>query len=157
MYKIVGGDQREYGPVTSDQLREWIASGRANGQTMASFEGSPWKPLSTFPEFADALRVAAPPPLPPGMIPGQPLAVQQSNNLAVWGLVLSVFGFCCSPLSLVGLILSAIGFSQIQKNPQAYSTGTIIPILGIALGILAIILHIVVLSSGALTEIMRNM
>ena len=58
MYKIVGGDQREYGPVTSDQVREWISTGRANAQTLASFEGAPWKPLSTFPEFADALRTA---------------------------------------------------------------------------------------------------
>ena len=56
MYKIVGGDQREYGPVTSDQIREWIATGRANAQSLASFEGAPWKPLSTYPEFADALR-----------------------------------------------------------------------------------------------------
>ena len=25
MYKIVGADQREYGPVTSEQVREWIS------------------------------------------------------------------------------------------------------------------------------------
>src|SRR6185369_16629332 len=67
VYKIVGADQREYGPITSDQIREWIAQGRANGQTLASFEGSPWKPLSTYPEFADALRTVVPPPVAPGI------------------------------------------------------------------------------------------
>lgn len=160
MYKIVGGDQREYGPATSDQIREWIAAGRANGQTLASFEGSPWKPLSTFPEFADVLRVAAPPNLPPmvpGASPARGFPGQQSNNLAIWGLVLSVFGFCCSPLSLVGLIMSVIAYSQIQKNPQAYSTTPIVPIIGIALGVLAIILNILVFSSGAFSELMRNL
>jgi hypothetical protein len=159
MYKIVGGDQREYGPVTSDQVREWIATGRANNQTLASFEGAPWKPLSTFPEFADALRVATPPPIPSVAPPvGQGYAVPQSNNVAVWGLVLSVLGFfcLCSPLALVGLVLSVIGYSQIQKNPQAYTTTKIVPIIGIVVGLLSIVAMILVISSGALNEMMRN-
>ena len=93
MYKIVGGDQKEYGPVTSDQVREWIATGRANGQTLANFEGSAWKPLSTFPEFADALRTALPPTLPPqapgyGGQPGQAYIGARSNNVAIAGLLL---------------------------------------------------------------------
>ena len=33
MYKIIGGDQKEYGPVTADQLRAWITEGRVNGLT----------------------------------------------------------------------------------------------------------------------------
>lgn len=162
MYKIVGGDQREYGPVTSDQVREWIASGRANAQTLASFEGSPWKALSTFPEFADALRTATPPPLPPGTaaVPGQPGQAYmgaKNNNIAISGLVLSVLGLCCSPLSLVGLVLSIVGFVQINKNPQAFTTSKIVPIIGIILGLLAIILNIVVISTGAFEEVLRNM
>ena len=65
-YKIIGGDQQVYGPVTGEQLRDWIAQGRANGQTLAQMEGgSEWQPLSTFPEFADILATqpATPPPL----------------------------------------------------------------------------------------------
>jgi hypothetical protein len=46
MYKIIGADGREYGPVTADQLRNWIAEGRATAQTRAQAEGSAqWKPL----------------------------------------------------------------------------------------------------------------
>lgn len=60
MYKIIGADQKEYGPVTADQVREWIAQGRANGQTVAQAEGSNgWNPLSSFAEFADALAAQA--------------------------------------------------------------------------------------------------
>jgi hypothetical protein len=158
MYKIVGADRKEYGPVTSDQVRQWIAEGRANGQTIASFEGSPWKPLSTFPEFADALRASAPPPFPPAAgIPGQPYAGAKTNTLAVTGLVLSVLGTCCSPLSLVGLILSVIGLSQIQKNPELYTTGKVVPIIGIIVALLDIILIAVAFSSGAFDQIMRNL
>jgi uncharacterized membrane protein len=53
MYKIIGADGNEYGPVTADQLRQWIAEGRANAQTKVQAEGSTdWKPLMDFPEFA---------------------------------------------------------------------------------------------------------
>ena len=35
MYKIIGGDEREYGPVTPEQLRLWISEGRVNARTKA--------------------------------------------------------------------------------------------------------------------------
>src|SRR6476469_1658828 len=114
MYKIVGADQREYGPVTSEQVREWLAQGRANGQTLASFEGSPWKPLSTYPEFGDALRSNVPPPVgQPAAFSGAPsgLPGATTNTAAVSGLVSSLIGSfcCCLPipiLPVLGLILS---------------------------------------------------
>ena len=156
MYMIKGADQRDYGPVESQVVREWIAQGRANPQTLASFEGSPMKPLSSYPEFADALRTAVPPPI--GMstqIGAVPL--QRQNNVAVAGLVLSVLGMCCSPFSLAGLVLSVIGLIQIQKNPREYSTSIAIPIAGIVLAVLAFALALVALSSEAVQEMFRNM
>ena len=158
MYKIVGGDQKEYGPITSDQVREWIAQGRANGQTLASFEGSAWKPLSTFPEFADALRTASPPPIsqPGSSIPGVPYSGAKSNTLSIVGLILTVI-LCCPPLPLTGLVLCTIGLSQIQKNPDAYTTSKIVPIIGIVIGLLSIVLNIVAFTSGGVEEFMRNM
>ena len=72
MYKIIGGDNREYGPVSAEQVRKWIADGRATGETRVQLEGSAdWKPLKNFAEFADSLGAtasappAAAPPLPP--------------------------------------------------------------------------------------------
>lgn len=66
MYKIIGGDGKEYGPVSAEQIRQWIAESRLNAQTKAQAEGSTeWKTLSAFPEFADALvakSAQAPPP-----------------------------------------------------------------------------------------------
>ena len=47
MYKIIGADQKEYGPVSGEQLRQWIAEGRVSGQTMVQSEGDPnWRPLA---------------------------------------------------------------------------------------------------------------
>jgi hypothetical protein len=60
-YKIIGGNGIEYGPVTADQIRQWIAEGRASGQTLAQPEGTPgWKPISAFPEFAGVSSVVPP-------------------------------------------------------------------------------------------------
>lgn len=62
MYKIIGGDGKEYGSISAEQLRQWISEGRVNAQTQALVEGTTdWKPLSSFPEFADVLGVGQPP------------------------------------------------------------------------------------------------
>ncbi len=77
-YKIIGGDRKEYGPVTETELREWIAEGRLNAQSLAQVEGgAEWKPLGTFVEFAHDLRGQAgtlPPP------PGTPEATVAWTN-----------------------------------------------------------------------------
>jgi hypothetical protein len=63
MYKIIGADGNEYGPISADQLRQWIAEGRANAQTKVQPEGSTeWKTLGTLAEFADVFAGTTPPP-----------------------------------------------------------------------------------------------
>jgi hypothetical protein len=57
MYKIIGADQKEYGPVSADEMRRWMAEGRVNAQTLIQGEGqTDWRPLSTFPEFSAAAQ-----------------------------------------------------------------------------------------------------
>jgi uncharacterized RDD family membrane protein YckC len=54
MFTIIGGDGKEYGPVTTDQVRSWIANGRANLDTKAKAAGSDeWRRLADFPEFGN--------------------------------------------------------------------------------------------------------
>jgi uncharacterized membrane protein len=53
MYKIIGADQKEYGPVDGDHLRQWIRQNRANAQTLVKPEESnEWKPLGSIAEFS---------------------------------------------------------------------------------------------------------
>lgn len=60
MYKIIGGDGQEYGPVTEADLSKWIAEGRLGAQSLAKADSdAEFRPLSTFPEFAGALGAAA--------------------------------------------------------------------------------------------------
>ena len=52
MFKIIGGDGNEYGPVSVDTLRQWQAQGRVNAQTRIKHEGGDWATLGSFQEFA---------------------------------------------------------------------------------------------------------
>ncbi len=101
MYKIIGGDQKTYGPISAEQMRQWIAEGRANGGTLAQAEGATdWKPLSAFPEFAEALGpqgppgAAAPPAAPPPVVTSaDPVAL--ANEVLARGGTLDI-GACFS-------------------------------------------------------------
>ena len=63
MYKIIGADKKEYGPVDAETLRQWITQGRVNAQTLIRPEtGGEWQPLSAFPELADIPSAPENPP-----------------------------------------------------------------------------------------------
>lgn len=53
MFTIIGGDGKEYGPVTAAQIRAWIRAGRANYDTQAKALGTEeWRQVGDFLEFA---------------------------------------------------------------------------------------------------------
>jgi GYF domain 2 len=55
-YKVIGGDLKQYGPVSAEDLCKWIADGRLNAMSLVQAHGDiEWKPLSSFPEFAEVL------------------------------------------------------------------------------------------------------
>lgn len=80
MYRIIGGDGREYGPVELPVLEQWIREGRVNAQTrVRREEDANWQSAADVPELRPALglggsRVAVPPPAtgttPTGVVPG---------------------------------------------------------------------------------------
>jgi len=73
MYKILGADQREYGPVSAQQIIDWVNQGRANGNTMARAEGAEtWMPLSSIPEFASLFGAGAAKTPPSSSLPPLP-------------------------------------------------------------------------------------
>lgn len=66
MFTIIGGDGKEYGPVTADQIRAWIAAGRANLDTKAKAVGSEdWRRLGDYAEFTGAVGL---PPVATGQV-----------------------------------------------------------------------------------------
>lgn len=113
MYRMIGGDGKEYGPVTADQLRQWVAEGRVSSETRVRLEGSnDWKPLSAFPEFAAQAGVSAPPAVTP---PGSPARATMPQGQISTYLVPSILCtlFCCLPFGIVAIIYAAqVGSKQ---------------------------------------------
>jgi hypothetical protein len=149
MFKIIGADGREYGPVSSEVLRRWIAEGRVNSQTPAQTEGATgWKPLATFPEFAG---LAVPPPVlgTPPVLPATAPQPLKNSPMAVAGFVCSLLGLmCCGPLfSVLGLVFSFIGLGEIKRNPQQFTGGSL-AVAGIVLAVLGLALFFLFLVGG---------
>ena len=88
-YTIIGGDQKQYGSVTADDLRKWIADGRLNAQSLAKEEtDTEFRPLSAFPEFGAALAAQTAPPITPPP-PFTPSAgwLEQDYDLEIGGCI----------------------------------------------------------------------
>jgi TM2 domain-containing membrane protein YozV len=100
MYRIIGADGRQYGPVLPEQLRQWIREGRAVATTPAQAEGAPdWKALNLFAEFVNDFPpppAAGPAPLPGtiGLPPNPAVASKASSKIAagICGILLGGFG-----------------------------------------------------------------
>jgi len=77
-YIIIGGDKREYGPVSAEEVGQWVQQGRANGDTqIKAVDSEDWKPLRDIPELSAALAGPTPTPGPvppphPGGAPPMP-------------------------------------------------------------------------------------
>lgn len=169
MYKIIGADGKEYGPISLEVLRQWVAEGRANGQTRILPEGgTEWKTIAEVPELSSlpgstpAIPAATPATL------SVPAAAPRNNSLAVAGLTLGIIsltlGLCCCygfPFSIPGIICSSIGLSQIKKDPlreqgkNLATVGLILSILSIVLGVLLLVFAVSLGSPDMLRRIRR--
>ena len=101
MYKIIGSDQKEYGPVSADEIRRWVAESRANGQTLLQAEGqTDWRPLSSFPEFA-----APAPTVSAAAAPG----VDAARLVSGPATALLVVGILCAVAAVLSLATNLLG------------------------------------------------
>src|SRR5205823_867751 len=65
-YRVIGADQKVYGPIDGTKILEWVADGRIDWQTPAQIEGSgEWKPLAAWAEFPRPPVIPLPPPIKP--------------------------------------------------------------------------------------------
>ena len=73
MFIIIGGDGKEYGPVSAEQVRTWLANGRANLSTKAKYAGTEeWHTLGEYTEFV------GPGSSPPPVMSSSPAARQEN-------------------------------------------------------------------------------
>jgi hypothetical protein len=139
MYKIIGADLKEYGPVPAERVRKWIAEGRADGQTKARAEGTnDWKPLSEFPEFAgaftDRTAVTAPPRINASI--GETLAkeiIARDYRLDIgdcfsrsWNLIRDNFWLLVGATALVFIVRAGLSFFLVVGIPTNVLLGFVL-------------------------------
>ena len=118
MYKIIGADGKEYGPITLEQLKQWIAEGRLNLQSKVLPEGTlEWKTVAEVPELAAVVPPPASPVAGYAAIPGATHAADQVSGPAIGLMVTAGLGLLVQIASLLANLFGAsIMSSQAQGN-----------------------------------------
>jgi len=123
MFKIIGADGQQYGPVGASQIRQWIAENRVRADTLVQADGATeWKPLSSFPEFAD-VRFVPPTIIPP--VGSYPVPNPRASNripAGICGVVLGGFG-------VHKFILGYTGVGVLMLLISVLSCGALYPIM----------------------------
>jgi len=111
MYKVIGHDGQTYGPVSAEQIREWLTAGRLESRTAVLPEGAAeWTYLGLLPEFARDCG-GTPPIIAP------PRTAGRTNGFATAGFVCGLISLtcCCGfPFNILGLVFSIIALVQIN-------------------------------------------
>jgi hypothetical protein len=156
MYKIIGADGKEYGPITTDQLRVWIAEGRANRHTRVLVDGTTeWKQLSDFPElFPPEITPTGPPPLSSLPATGS-LEQEKVNGPAIGLMVLAGLNLV---LGAGGLLMNLLGSSMMMMHngPQQAWANMFSGTLGVVSNSLGILISGVIFYGGLKMKRLEN-
>jgi GYF domain 2 len=158
MYKIIGADGKEYGPVTAEQLRQWIAEGRANAQSRVLPDGATeWVVLSQLPEFASSFPISPPPLAEPR--PQNAPAAEEVSGPAVGLMAVAVLGFAGQA---TGMLIRFAGFSMYRwpyemghhgmPNWALLMSGTV----GLIAGVIALAMSVLVFAAGFQMKRLEN-
>jgi hypothetical protein len=153
-------DGTKYGPVSAQDLHQWLAEGRLKPTDQVWTEGMvDWVPFNTVEELNSGV---APQPYAPAPMRTAP---QQGNGMAVAGMVLGIVSLVLiciwflSPIcAIVGLCLSVVG----KKRAEETNTGKGMAIAGIVLSCVTLALLIigliaVLMGLGIMGHLLQNM
>jgi prepilin-type processing-associated H-X9-DG protein len=142
VYHIIGSDQKEYGPVSAAQIRQWSAEGRLHRAMAARPAGeTEWKTFGALPEFADLFP-------PPGLTPPTPVATENCG-MATAALICGALGMATCVTAPVGLVLGFMAHSRIRAS-SGRLTGSGLATTGIVLSLIAMLLGLVAIPAALL-------
>jgi hypothetical protein len=158
-YKTIGQDGKEYGPISGEQMRQWILENRVESRTPVFVDGArDWTFAGLLPEFAALFSNAAPQTPPTIAPPSQP---RKTNGFAIAGLVCGILSvtlcLCCGgiPANVLGLIFSIVALVQINEHPQLHE-GRGLAITGIILSAASFLILLFSMASGHPNIVINN-
>ena len=104
LFNIIGADGKQYGPVSADQIRQWVHEGRANAASQVQpVGGTEWKSISAWTELADVLGSGSGAPPQMTSSPSN-VSSRASNKIAA--------GICGILLNCLGIHKFILGYTQ---------------------------------------------
>jgi hypothetical protein len=118
MYRILGADNQEYGPVPPEVVRRWISERRLDARSMVRREGDPaWKPLAEFPEFQGGGPPAPKPGSPPASAAPTLAGGKRTSGLAIAAFILGLLSPCTLGVSAFpGIVLGIVALKKIRRS-----------------------------------------
>ena len=100
-YHFIGGDGKEYGPYSLEELRQFMAEDRLNAQTQIQVDDGAFQPASSLPEL-----MGAPAPLPPvsGTMAGMPPPTIRPGKLQAIAIMTLVGGILATLIGLAWIV-----------------------------------------------------
>lgn len=121
-YYIIGGDQKEYGPVTGAELRQWISEGRLDANSKARTENeTDWRPLSSFLEFSPLFQPKAPPSLYPLHSPAPAVSEGIVKAPAIALIIYGALAVLESIREIINAFAHPMTEADVQQGTQALS------------------------------------
>jgi hypothetical protein len=161
MYKILGSDGNEYGPVSAEQVKKWIAENRVERKTPAIPEGgADWVFLYSLPEFAADFELpttSGPPPVLRSAKPPKSAGTPSKNVRALMASSLGVFSMIPPVGAILGIPTLFLGISGLRfhrRNPAA--GGRAHAWIGIILGGLSGFGYLAWIATIVISEVVRR-
>lgn len=148
MYKIIGADGKEYGPISVDVVRKWIAEGRANAQTKILPEGATeWVTVAQVPELAASAPTIAPLPSSYAPTPGLSAGSDLVAGPAIGLIVTAALGYLATVFGAVWNIVGPrMGMNQPGVDPEMQKFITMFSgTMGVVSGILGLVVSSLIL------------
>ena len=147
MYKVMGSDGKEYGPISLEQFSQWAAEGRVSPQTRVQPVGATdWGAAAGIPELqAIFARLGRAPTVVLASPISPPASGETQKGLAVTSLVLGILSLVClGPLTgIPAIICGHIARKRSRQTPDQYGAPGM-ALAGLALGYASLALFVVV-------------
>ena len=107
-YHLIGGDGREYGPYSEDEMTELMADGRLKASSGVKVDDGEWKPYSVYPELGESMPAASVRMPGNASLDKQKALQSRVKKPAIFMIVLSIFSIMTLLIALVASIAGDI-------------------------------------------------
>ncbi len=107
-YHLIGGDGREYGPYSEDEIKQLMADGRLKASSGVRVDDGEWKPYSAYPELGEAMAAVSARMSGNASLDKQKALQSRVKKPAIFMIVLSIFSIMTLLIALVASIAGDI-------------------------------------------------